>query len=115
MMFENYEIVLTAKGASPLRYIPMLGVDAISIETQMLMGGTTFNSGVIEIKKANCNNGSTFSFGTPQTISAPGLTEIDSTNLIKAAWLVLEVTTAASAATVVRVKVHATQLGFKLD
>jgi len=107
------EVDLTTANVQPLKYVNITGFDSISIDAAMLQGGTTFNTGVISIKKANSDGGAV-SFGTPETITAPGLTELTLTDWAQANFLVVECTTAASAATRVLLTIHKSKLGFKL-
>ena len=111
-MIITKDIDLTTANATPLQYINIAGYDTVSIESVVLEGGSTFNTGVISVKKSNADGA--IAFATPEAITAPGLTELTLTDWAQANFLVLECTTAASAATRVSLTIYLTKLGFKL-
>ena len=113
-MIITKDINLTTANVDSLLYVNIAGFDAVSIESVVLEGGTTFNTGVISVGKSNREGGAAIAFGTPLTLTAPGLAELTLTDWAQANYLVLECTTAASAATRVMLTIYLTNLGFKL-
>ena len=115
-MIITKDINLTTANVDSLLYVNIAGFDAVSIESVVLEGGTTFNTGVISVGKSNREGGAAIAFGTPKTITAPGLTVFDSTltDWGQTNFLVIECTTAASTGTRVMLTIYLTKLGFKL-
>lgn len=107
-----FTIDMTALGTSEKVFIPVGNADACSIQTHN-PEGTTFNSGVLTVKKCNMKTGLPVDINaSPVTITAPGVKELDSSDFYKTAYLVLECTTAASARTIIQGVVALKKLGF---
>lgn len=111
-MIIEIELNLASANADPLRYVNITGFDSVSIDA-FLLQGSSFDSGVISVKKAN-RDGGEVSFDTPATITAPGLTELSLADWVQASFLVLECTTAASSAARVLLTIQLTKIGFKI-
>ena len=91
------ELNLAVAGGDSLTYIDVNGFDSASIEFQMVQG-STFDSGVVSIKKTNTINGRPADFVPTKTVSAVGMVELNSRDWTKASYLVMVVTTASTAA-----------------
>jgi len=85
--------------------IPVQGYDYCSIHTR-LPEDTSFNGGIITVRRGNFADGGFVSLAGPGvTISADGYTELTTKHWRGAAYLFLEVTTAASSDTPVAIAV----------
>jgi len=107
-----FSLDMTTAGASGRVYVRTDDYDTASIHTYN-PEGTSFNSGVISVKKSNMKaGGQPAALSTPMTISAPGLVPITSDDWRAAGYITLECTTGASSATRVNGVVVLTKLGF---
>ena len=108
------DVQLTTVNADANRYIPVSGFDAISVMAKMIQG-STFDSGVITFKKANCINGDLEDLNaTPVTMSAAGIKDLALADFAKTQFIVAKVTTASTGAARVELVFDLNTLGFSL-
>lgn len=114
-MVKNYELYLMNGNKVWIDLVRGDGVpyDAISIHTHNPQG-TTFDSGVITIKKANSKTGLPAAVASAATITAPGVKELVLTDYDRAAYLVLDVTTASTGTVLLNVAVSLKKFGFPI-
>ncbi len=100
MTVVDFAIDLTAAGTAPLVFIETGDSDSCSIQTHN-PEGSSFNSGVITVKKANMRAGAlpVDINAVPVTITQPGIKELSGADWEKGGYLVLQATTAATSAT----------------
>ncbi len=108
----DFLLDLTTTGTSPLVFIATDEFDACSIQA-FNPEGSSFNSGVITVKKGNMQAGGLPAdlAATPVTITGPGTTELVGSDWQKCGYLVLQATTAASTATRVMGSIRLRKLG----
>ena len=95
-MIIEKEIELTV-GVQALEYVNTNGFDSCSIEFRMLKG-STFNGGVISVRKTNAISGVPVDFTPTKAVSAVGFVELTASDWQKASYLVLQCTTSGGSA-----------------
>lgn len=96
------DLNLTEKNADPFTFVCACDNDSLSIQAEVLGMNSSFNSGIITIKKSNRLGGDLEDLDTVTTITADGITDIDVADWAESRFVVPVVTTKSTTFTKVR-------------